>query len=55
MYIFQRLTPFRRPLWKRHMIFKGYAFKNSIFKAFQREVRHLNRFSEVSSAFLSRL
>ena len=35
--------------------FQGIRSQNSIFKAFQREVRHLNRFSEVSSGFLNQL
>ena len=35
--------------------FQGICFENIVFKAFQREVRHLNSLSEASSGFLSRL
>ena len=35
--------------------FQGIRSQNSVFKAFQREVRHLNTLSEASSGLLSRL
>ena len=35
--------------------FQGIRFQNSVLKAFQRQVRHVNSLSEASSGFLSRL